>query len=221
MAKPRKFDIDWEAITIRVYSELLTQSFTEFPINPLLYRKAGVLIISYTRYSKLSGIPLYELLDELPEEGFACVGLRPDLRLLMYDDTAFKPRKLHTLSHEIGHLVQGHTQHGAQEEIEANAFAAQFRSPSAIIFELRRRGYTVSEDLLIQVFGLSKESASKRMDYIMTYSDIHRTDHDELIVHKFVEFLDKNYPPMADAIFDVYNDDIGDDRSKWTYSHRR
>ncbi|MCL2498200.1 MAG: ImmA/IrrE family metallo-endopeptidase [Symbiobacteriaceae bacterium] len=224
MEKNLNIEIDWHAITVLAYGDLLEQGYSTFPIDPLEYHRPGLHILSYQQYeqlAKVAGQPLDSRFQEYIEEGFCVDGLRPGIKLIFYDELKYRPRKDHTLFHEIGHAVCKHKKHGAWEEIVAHFYAAQIRAPNAIINELKNRGYWVTKQLLMEVFGLSDESAQKKMTYLARFPNLHPTEYDQQIVIMFAPYLNRTYPAIISMIADEYESEITDLREDWVYETRR
>jgi len=121
----------------------------------------------------------------------------------------------HTLWHEIGHIKCGHKRHGEQEEIEAHFFASQTNAPNALIKLIAKRGHTVDANFLVQCFGLSQESAKKKMEYLTKYHFSHANEYDEALQVQFMRFINAKYPQKAKRINDDYHDELEQERKSW------
>lgn len=85
--------------------------------------------------------------------------------LILYDDRIENKRRLaFTLSHELGHVLLGHTgENEASEEREANAFAASLLSPAIVYHYLCYRDkHPPTPEEMTAIFPLSHEAAVHR-----------------------------------------------------------
>lgn len=197
--------IDFEKITCLAYEALLKQRKNEFPLFLEDLYFAGIRFYSYAAYCKKAGIGIHEItLAGAMRDGCASMEIRPGVYFVFYDDSAYSPRMEHTLLHEVGHIVLGHKDAGATEEIEANFFASQFRAPNILIKEIHARGYpilspdiTPSVDLMSSVFGLSMEAAARKRAYFNRNPNApasHSSPLDGAVVRKFQQYLDAYFP---------------------------
>ena len=189
---------DWNAITTAAYLTLLEININEFPISPNRIKCKGVIISSYQKYSRLTGTPISELTcgHEL-DDAFYLSDLRPGLKIILYNKDKFDSRLKHTLWHEVGHVKLGHKVHGEQEEIEAHFFASQANAPNALIKEIYQRGYITDQSSLVRYFGLSEESAAKKMAYLKRFAFSHSNEYDDVVVKQFSSFINERFPPKS------------------------
>ncbi len=207
---------NWNDITSLAYQTLIELKLTEFPIPPNKIRCKEVKIVSYQKYAQFSGLTVEEITcsGEL-KDAFVMRGLRPGLTMILYNEEQIDSRTKHTLWHEVGHVKCGHTRHGPQEEIEAHFFASQANAPNALIKEIAKKGYSIDSSLLTQYFGLSQESAKKKMEYLNKHHFNHTNEYDEIIQMQFSSFVNKQFPPKGRKIYDDYYDEMEEERSGW------
>lgn len=207
---------DWNFLTSLAYSELIDLGITSFPADPLSLTFKNAKIISCQKYSELSGIPVstLTLMHEF-DDAYYVGKLRVNLNLILYNEDRLTQRLHHTLWHEIGHIRCGHTLHGEREEVEAHFFAGQAHAPNAVIREIRNRGYTINRSLLMDYFGLSGESADKKLSYFSNYSNAHPNDFDAPLMAQLMPFIDRVFPRRAALSFDDYFDDLENARLLW------
>ena len=156
-------NFDWAKITSLAYLTLLELDIHEFPIPAKKIKCKDVIISSYQKYAKITGLPIEKItLGHELEDAFLLKGLRPDVTLILYNKEKYGPRMKHTLWHEIGHIKCGHKKHSEREEIEAQFFAAQANAPNILIKAISQRGYSINVPFLVECFGLSKEAAEKK-----------------------------------------------------------
>lgn len=207
---------DWEHITLLAYQSIIELKIKEFPIPANKIKCKGVKISSYQKYSKKTGLALEEITqgNEL-KDAYLLRELRPGLALILYNKDQIDSRKKHTLWHEIGHIKCGHTAHGDREEIEANFFASQANAPNVLIKGIAKRGYKIDPNFLVNYFGLSRESAQKKMDYLNKYHYNHKNEYDEILQLQFMSFINTNFPPQGRKINDDYYDEMEEERKSW------
>lgn len=207
--------IDWAKITSYAYLTLLELDIHEFPIPAKKIKCNGVIISSYQTYSKKTGLPIEKItLGHELEDAFILKGLRPDITLILYNKEKYGPRMKHTLWHEIGHIKCGHKRHGQKEEIEAHFFAAQANAPNILIKAISQRGYSISIPFLMDCFGISKEAAEKKIEYLQKYSFNHNNEYDDLLLLQFSQYLNQKYPPKTN-LYDDYFEDMEKERQGW------
>lgn len=208
--------IDWSGITTQAYQTLLRMDIVEFPLEIKHIKYPNTIITSYQEYSRKTGVPLSLISQNGTfEDAFVVRNLRPNLVLILYNQDTYDPRKKHSILHEVGHVACNHRQHGSIEETEAHYFASQVNAPNAIIRAVALRGHKIEISLLMRVFGLSMESAQKKIDYLQKHPFTHKNEFDDVIVCKFQGFIDKSFPFAPQARFDDYFDDMEAERSKW------
>ena len=199
---------DWAKITSLAYLTLLELDIHEFPIPAKKIRCKDVIISSYQKYAKKTGLPIEKItLGHELEDAFLLKGLRPHVTLILYNK--------HTLWHEIGHIKCGHKKHSEQEEIEAHFFAAQANAPNILIKAISQRGYSINAPFLVECFGLSKEAAEKKMEYLQKYSFNHSNEYDDLVQLQFAQYLNQKYPTKTNHYYDDYFEDMEKERQGW------
>lgn len=207
---------NWSFITSTAYLTLLELNIHQFPIPANKINCKDVMIRSYQKYAKKTGLSIKEIsLGHELDDAFLIKGLRPGLNLILYNKEKYGPRLKHTLWHEIGHIKCQHRKHGEQEEIEAHFFAAQANAPNVIIKEISKRGYPITPQFLADCFGLSDEAAQKKKRYLNQYGFEHSNEYDDIILAQFNDYINFKYPPKTNRFFDDYYDDLEKEREKW------
>ena len=207
---------EWSKITSLAYLTLLELDIQEFPISSKKIKCKDVMISSYQKYAKKTGISIDEItLGHELDDAFLLKGLRPNLTLILYDKEKYGPRMKHTLWHEIGHVKCNHKKHGEHEEIEAHFFAAQANAPNILIKDIANRGYKIDINFLMECFGLSEEAAKKKMTYLNKYSFEHSNEYDDVVLIQFKSYIDKKYPPKTERFYDDYFDELDRERENW------
>lgn len=139
-----------------------------------------------------------------------------------------------SIMHEFGHYVLGHRMSldvndpiYHTQELEANCFAAQILMPEQVVRFAIKRGKCLSEDFLINSFGVSEIAAEKRLKTLALYeSDWKKRkekEYDDIIVEKYRRFIDKIAPINYKQFYDYDSemdkqyerDNWLDTRSRW------
>ena len=209
-------NFEWAKITSLAYLTLLELDIHEFPIPAKKIKCKDVIISSYQKYAKITGLPIEKItLGHELEDAFLLKGLRPDVTLILYNKEKYGPRMKHTLLHEIGHIKCGHKKHSEREEIEAHFFAAQANAPNILIKAISQRGYSINVPFLVECFGLSKEAAEKKMESLQKYSFNHCNEYDDLVQLQFNQYLNQKYPLKTNHCYDDYFENIEKERQGW------
>ena len=208
--------INWSGITTLAYQTLLQMKITDFPLEIKRIKYPKTKIISYQEYSEITGVPITLISQNGSfEDAFVMRNLRPGRIFIFYNKETYDPRMKHSILHEVGHIVCGHCKHGETEETEAHYFASQVNAPNAIIKAVASRGYKVDLSLLMKVFGMSKESAQKKIDYLKKHPFTHANEYDDLLLCQFQGFIGKEFPFKLCAKYDDYFYTMEDERRKW------
>lgn len=215
MTSRNTYTFDWYNITKLAYLTLIEFESDELPIPPKKIKCKNVIITSYQKYAEKTGKSINEISQNgLLPDAYLHRNIRPGLIMILYNKEIYGPRMKHSILHEVGHIKCNHLKHGEKEEIEADFFAAQINAPNILIKELSNRGYSISIQLLMDCFGLSKKSAKLKKEYLEKYGFYHRNEYDDLIQLKFKIFLDKKYPKPISRN-DDYFDDLDKERENW------
>jgi hypothetical protein len=207
---------DWKGITSLAYLTLLEFGVTEFPVAAKIIKLKDVVISSYQKYAELTGLSVEQIsLDCEFDDALLLKELRPGLKLILYNKDKYDARLKHTLLHEVGHIKCDHKKHSEQEEVEAHFFAAQANAPNVIIKAITHRGYKVDVRFLMEHFGLSEESAKKKIDYLGKYGFEHTNDYDDTLLMQFSDYINAQFPPMTHHFYDDYFDNLEQERANW------
>lgn len=182
-------------------NELLVncESIVGFPVrmNPLSKELFGTSVKSFSKFR-----------DSVDLEAFgsksAFIAEQKGKFIVFFNDSESKSRQRFSIAHEIGHPVLEHRFEWQSEErygeyeIETNFFAAQLLMPDQIIKELESRGVTMDTQNIMNIFGVSKEAANRKLDTLRRYHYNWRSSAaralDSQIVYKYREFLDSVAP---------------------------
>ena len=208
--------IQWNDITSEAYKTLIEFGQSSFPLSFDEIHLNNILIVSFREYSRRTGAHIADFTCNNEYNDALYIGVtRTGISLIIYNTDLYDRRLRHTLLHEIGHVKLYHKKHGAVEEIEAHFFAAQANAPNVIIKAIAQRGYTIDAKLLMDFFGLSRESAEKKMGYLNEYAFAHSNQYDDIILQLFADTLDENFPKIPSSYDDDYYDDMESKRKNW------
>lgn len=120
---------------------LLRLGITALPVRPGTVLRAwpGVRLMTYAQAAESIGITEDALLRRCGDAE-AFVAEDEGGTLLCYRADGNPARRNFTLAHEWGHIVLAHTEGGAAEEAEANAFASQLLMPQPVVRRLKAEG---------------------------------------------------------------------------------
>ena len=187
----------FELITLLAYNEILRLKIGALPINSDTFLTPGeqdIIVCSYQEFSKSTGVSLKDLsLNGKLGDGFFVSGIRGFRTMIFYNAAIYTPRVRFTLIHEVGHIMLNHNRNAKIEESEANFFASQFLMPSAIILELRIRGYNPDVNKLCRIFNVSQAAANIKLNHLaeQPYTETHL---DSNIVKRFTPYLNQYFP---------------------------
>lgn len=190
-------EIDFNTVTSAAYTELIRHRVHRPPVDPLHMHFSGVEIMTYEQYAEMAelGAEIQNIREHF-SDGIFSKNLRPGLRLILYESHPNLSRRKHTILHEIGHYRLDHQIHGDREEVEAHFFASQVLMPNAVLRHIRQRGYQITLSLLRLYFGVSRTSATKKLEYLERYPFTHENEHDGALFHLFWQFLDTYFPDL-------------------------
>lgn len=194
----RYTDLPYAEITEAAYRLLLSQSQGTLPIEPLSLQVPSVLILSYREWALRAGLPLSQL-ELASQDGYTCLGLAQGLTIILYNDLQPYARARFTLFHELGHHLLDHRTHGDAQELEANFFAGQCIAPTALLLELRRRGYVPDEEFLRNTFDISFAAAQRKCSYLSRFPAGHPGPLDARLVAHYAPYLKEYFPDVRTA----------------------
>jgi len=135
--------------------------------------------------------------------------------------------------HEFGHYILGHELnldrnnklYGVQE-VKANCFAAQVLMPEQLLRECSKRGKKLSEDFIMQSFGVSWEAARKRRNTLArTVYEWHSREesrYDDIILIKYAEALNRIAPVPYQYSYSFEDDyEREQERNSWLDTRSR
>lgn len=143
--------------------------------------------------------------------------------IIFYNQNHLNTRIRFSIAHELGHHILCHDKNNhegyGKMEIETNFFAAQLLMPEQIIWELIRRGITINENKLVELFNVSKEAAKKRIETLrkrdQRFMTLEEKEQNDIILLKYKSFLDNIKPVYQNTNW--YDDEyeMQKEREKW------
>ena len=135
-------------------------------IQHLNYGDKKIIFDTIQNYAFLTRCPLSDFYcEERPMLKDGCLIIYDNMYFVLYNaEITYWEHLNWTLAHEIGHIYMEHKEDGPTEEIEAHFFAAQLFMPEYSILMMSREHGKISIDDLVEVFGVSPEAASKRLE---------------------------------------------------------
>ena len=207
---------DWDNITSMAYMTLIELELKVFPIPPSKINCKGVIVTSFQKYAKLTGITIDEITcGHEFDDAFLLKEVRPGINMILYNKDKNESRIKHTLWHEVGHIKCGHQKHGEKEEVEAHFFAGQANAPNVLIKTLAQRGNNITTQFLMDCFELSKEAAQKKMYYLNRFGFNHKNEYDDFILQQYSDYINMKYPIKTKYYYDEYFDGLEEERNKW------
>lgn len=188
-------NLSWEII--------LKYNISSLPVSILdLCKDIGIKVYSYQTADKL--IRMLDLSKYLKDNDGLSIKLN-DTYIILYDNT-IEPfaRRRFTVSHEMGHILQGHLEgaHNIMQwnkdgdepneyEAVANVFASRLLAPACVLKELDIS--TVEE--LVSLTGLSYTAAEirlKRLNEVKQRNKFYLSPQEKKVYKQFEEFIN-NY----------------------------
>lgn len=186
---------------------LMADDVVAFPFDPREIRYAqDITFISMQQYCQSVGAPLSSIMpDGYFKDGFNVIN--GDRAYIYYNEDVDSIGRFNwSLAHELGHVLREHKKDGEIEEVEAHFFAANFYMPDDIICELRRRGVTINEASLMDIFGVTQDAAQRKMRYLRkSWRYIGPSEYSQHMIEKFKDFIEFNTPFKFDfdLVFDL------------------
>lgn len=189
-----------------------------FSATKLIKEFSDLSIHSFSRAKNL-GINPYDLGSKS-----AFISKKQGRHILFFNENHPKTRIKFSLLHEFGHFLLGHEftditdEIYNKQEVEANFFAAQLLMPKQLIDELRKREVVISEQFLIEKFGVSKIASQKRLEHInkvigyrKKYEEVY---YDDIILKKYEVFIN-SIKEKSETFESCYEKEL--ERQNWLY----
>lgn len=160
---------DFEKCTTEATKLLYKQDVSDRILNiqKLNYDK-NIMFDSIQDYCQLTRTPLFYFLSEnrqMLRDGCTIYVPEHDLYIVLYNvEIRYFEHLNWTLAHEIGHIYLEHTEDGDLEEVEAHYFAAQLMMPDFALFTMAHEYGRISVKDVVEIFGVSEEAATKRIE---------------------------------------------------------
>lgn len=133
-------------------------------VKTLRYDK-NIVFDSIQNYASFSNAPIeFFFSDKKKALKDGCTIVYGNIYIVLFNNELTNKKRLNwTLAHEIGHIHLGHTKDEDIEEVEAHFFASQLLMPEYTIHMIGVERGKVTSDDLVELFGVSDESARKRI----------------------------------------------------------
>lgn len=210
--------INFENIITKAYEILIIQKDLSFPLDIFnLKIKDNIKIISYSMLAKINSCTYNDIL-KISDNADAYKFENKGIILIAYNDKVTSKNRIRwSIAHEYGHIVLEHKSQSAQNEIEANFFAANLLLPRCILKELLNKRDYLTLDYLQSRFSISKEASEKFFKNMNSRGfNYFSNEYDDIIIAKAEKFI-KNETKNSKRMFDNYNDDMQNARDKWLY----
>lgn len=170
-------------------------------ITKLKYDK-NIIFHSYSSFCSHSRTTLTELEScEALRDGCTIRRKTADsvLYLVLYNDKIkSQKRRRFTLAHEVGHIMLEHENDGADEEAEANLFAAELILPRILVRELQTRsGFKITACEIADIFGVSQAASANQIKSLGRISNF--SDSERLLLGKLKGFLPDFEGPVVNC----------------------
>ena len=194
----------------RIYTKanevlVVSNVINTFPFNVRAFVKemSDVSLCSYIKAGKKYGI-----MENYFKSEDAEIMEMSGMYIIFYKDIDFVPRKRFSIIHEYSHYLLGHKLNldrddplYRKQEIEANCCAAQILMPEQIIRECQTRQYVISQEYIVDSFGVSAEAADKRRGTLAKYpyewKPREEKEYDDIIKLKYSTFIDSIAPKKS------------------------
>lgn len=195
----------FDFVTDTAYAMLIEMGYDRFPISPfkvLEDMSDYITVLTWSKAREFFKVPDPLHLKGTKSEARTIRDAKEGIYYIVYDDDSnySSARISWTLMHEIGHVVLGHltdfeetslSRGGLNKkkynvlEVEAHYFAAEFFMPTTLL----KNFPNLTVDLIMLLFGVSEQAATKKYKKLSSGSYMPPTDYDYKLYRNFHEFL--------------------------------
>lgn len=214
----QKSSIDFDNITSKAYETLIIQENLFFPLDVFNIKlNKDIIIISFDEMANRSNTN-YETIKALADGAEAFKRDYEEMIFIIYDNKInSNGRKRWSIAHEYGHIVLNHKKQCAQNEVEANFFAANLLLPQCVLKELVLKRGDITKDYLKNKFSISEEAAEKYLSRINGRGfDYFKNEYDDIIINKAKKFLD-NEIKNSRRYQQLIDENMQQERNDWLY----
>ena len=165
-------------------------------IQNLKYDK-DIIFDTLQSYCQLTRTPISHFtlpFNEVLKDGCTLRDSKTGYNIVLYNaDILHFANRTWTLAHEVGHIYLEHDKDENIEEIEAHFFASQLFMPEYTLFMMAQNYGTVDAHALTEIFGVSYESAAKRLNTMKKKVSFSATQKDVEIWERQRERVDMYY----------------------------
>ena len=193
MAKP-----DFSRCTAKATELLYEQDVSGRILNiqELKYDK-DIIFDTIQSYCQLTRIPISYFIspyNDILKDGCTIYDRDTGYYVVLYNaDILHFAHRNWTLAHEVGHIYLGHEKDESIEEIEAHFFASQLFMPEYTLRMMAENYGSVDARALTEIFGVSYEAATKRINTMKKKFCISATEKDIKIWENQRERIDMYY----------------------------
>ncbi len=191
-----------ENIKMMAYRFLLEAQIKElntplFDLKEILKRR-GIALLAYSEAETIRNIipeDVWPLIEKAMEQNDGLSILCANLTFILYSDELSSSRKIHTIYHELGHIIAGHKRNGIynfeenkEHECEAERFACYVAAPPCVLNEIGK----ISSCTVAKLTGLDADLINEALRLVKKEkNDILVADEKELL-HQFEAYIYAN-----------------------------
>lgn len=193
MAKP-DFSRCTEKATELLYGQDMSDRILD--IRELKYDKDIIFdtIQSYCQLTRISISNFLSPCNDILKDGCTIYDRDTGYYVVLYNaDILHFAHRNWTLAHEVGHIYLEHDKDETIEEIEAHFFASQLFMPEYTLFMMAENYGAVDAHALTEIFGVSYEAATKRINTMRKKFCVSATEKDIEIWENQRERIDMYY----------------------------
>ncbi len=148
-------------------------------------------------------------------------------KIIFYDNAKPVTHINFSILHELGHSDMGHQkckEHDElydNQEVEANAYAAQLLMPEQLLRYMQHQGIRITVPFLIKNFGVSESSAQKRIRTLANTNEEWRSraekEYDDIILDRYLPLIQHLCPRNQFDYVEEYN--MQRERDSWDSRH--
>ncbi len=165
-------------------------------IQELKYDK-DIVFDTIQSYCQLTRIPISNFIsphNDILKDGCTICDRDTGCYVVLYNaDILHFAHRNWTLAHEVGHIYLGHEKDESIEEIEAHFFASQLFMPEYTLRMMAENYGSVDARALTEIFGVSYEAATKRINTMKKKFCVSATEKDIKIWENQRERIDMYY----------------------------
>lgn len=210
--------INFNYIIDKAYEILILQKELVFPLDIFsLKTNQNVKILSFSYLANMNSCSFDEIL-QLADGAEAFKFERNGVALIVYNERIKNQNRVRwSIAHEYGHIILKHRGQSAQNEVEANFFAANLLLPRCILKELKNKRDFIDITYLQNKFSISKEASEKFFSNINSKGfEFFKNEYDDIILAKADDFIKKETRNSLKLEL-LDEEEMQNERDKWLY----